>query len=156
MVRDESVMGKIIDSKSEMEEIFKKAKVGRLGMCLNNKPYIIPIGFVYHKGKIYFHSANRGRKIRIMKMNPYVCFEVDEYELIPNQDPCKFTFQYRSALAFGEVRFLKARKDKLEILNAMINKYDSNHIAKPLDESMIRNIVVGEISIRLMTGKRNP
>lgn len=149
-------MGKIIDSKSEIEEIFKKAKVGRLGMCLNNKPYIIPIAFVYYKDKIYFHSANRGRKIRIMKMNPYVCFEVDEHELIPNRDPCKFTFQYRSALAFGVVRFLKARNGKLEILNVMINKYDSKHIAKPLDKSMIRNVVVGEISIRLMTGKRNP
>lgn len=149
-------MGTFIKDKHELEKIFMKAKVGRLGMCLNNKPYVVPIGFVYYEGKIYFHSAKKGKKIRIMKLNPYVCFEVDEYELVPNQDPCKFTFRYQSALAFGKVRFIRARKEKMAILKVMINKYDPNHTAKPLDESMIRNVVIGEISIRLLSGKRNP
>jgi nitroimidazol reductase NimA-like FMN-containing flavoprotein (pyridoxamine 5'-phosphate oxidase superfamily) len=149
-------MGRIIANKSEIEEILTRAKVGRLGMCLNNKPYVVPIGFVYHNGKIYFHSTNKGRKIQIMKANPSVCFEVDEYELVPNQDPCKFTFHYCSVIAFGKVRFLETKKDKLAVLNVMMNKYDPSHIAKPLNESMINDLVIGEISIRLITGKRNP
>jgi nitroimidazol reductase NimA-like FMN-containing flavoprotein (pyridoxamine 5'-phosphate oxidase superfamily) len=125
-------------------------------MCLNNEPYVIPMGFVYHNGKIYFHSASEGKKIWIMKMNPFVCFEVDDYELVPNQDPCKFTFHYRSAIAFGKVRFLETKEDKFAVLNVMINKYDSSRIAKPLNESMVDGFVVGEITIQHMTGKRNP
>jgi|YelNatPaOPRAMG01_1025707.scaffolds.fasta_scaffold02275_19 hypothetical protein len=149
-------MGRIIANRSEIEEILTKAKVGRLGVCLNNKPYVVPIGFVYHNGKIYFHSTDKGKKIQIMKVNPSVCFEVDEYELVPNQDPCKFTFYYCSVITFGKVRFLETKKDKMAVLNAMMNKYDPSHITKPLDESMINNLVVGEISILFMTGKINP
>ncbi|MGB9694278.1 MAG: pyridoxamine 5'-phosphate oxidase family protein [Fervidobacterium sp.] len=126
-------MGRNIANSSEIKEIFMKAKVGRLGVCLNNKPYVVPIGFVYHNGKIYFHSTDTGRKIRIMKVNPSVCFEVDEYELMPNLDPCKFTFRYCSAIAFGKVRFLETKKDKMAVLNVMMNKYDPSHIAKPLN-----------------------
>ncbi|MEM1581849.1 MAG: pyridoxamine 5'-phosphate oxidase family protein [Candidatus Bathyarchaeia archaeon] len=150
------MVGNVIYERSEIEKIFMKAKVGRLAMCLNNKPYVVPIAFVYSNGKIYFHSANRGEKIRIMKMNPLVCFEVDEYELVLDRDPCKITFRYESAIAFGKVRFLETKEDKLKILKIMTYKYDPGHLSKPLEESMIPNdLIVGEISIELMTGKRN-
>jgi len=149
-------VGRSIVNKFEIEEILMSVKVGRLGMCLNTKPYVVPISFVYHNDKIYFHSANKGKKIQIMKMNSSVCFEVDESNLVPNSYPCKFTFHYRSAIAFGKVRFLQDVKEKIVALRAMMNKYDPHHTAKPLNESMVKNVVVGEISIQTMTGKRNP
>jgi nitroimidazol reductase NimA-like FMN-containing flavoprotein (pyridoxamine 5'-phosphate oxidase superfamily) len=149
-------VGRRVMNKSEIEEILMKAKVGRLGMCLNDKPYLVPISFVYHNNKIYFHSANKGKKIDIMKKNPSICLQVDESNLVPNSDPCEFTFHYRSVIVFGTVRFLQDTKEKLVALRAMMNKYDRHHTAKPLNLLMAKNVVVGEISIQTITGKTNP
>ena len=62
-----------------IEAILRRAGVGRLGLAVDNTPYVVPLNYVYHSGAIYFHSADEGRKISMLKANPQVCFEVDEH-----------------------------------------------------------------------------
>lgn len=90
-----------------------------------------------------------------MKANPRVCFQVDEHRLVPSLTPCDFTMHYRSVLAFGRVHFLVNHEEKLKILKVMIDKYNSTKLARPLDETMIREVEVGEIIIEEITGKKN-
>ncbi len=60
-----------------VESIIEKASVCRLGLSLNNMPYIVPLCFGYQDRCLYFHSAIEGKKISMIKSNNNVCFEVD-------------------------------------------------------------------------------
>jgi len=52
---------------------------GRLGVISEGRPYIVPVGFVWVDGCLFFHSAP-GRKTRALQADPQCCFEVDEYD----------------------------------------------------------------------------
>ncbi len=139
----------------EIKKLLSQTLVGRLGTSKNDEPYVVPICFIHHKGKIYFHCASEGKKLDNIKANPSVCFQVDEYQLVPSSTPCKFTMHYRSVLVFGRTRFLTNQKEKLKILKLLINKYDGTKLTKPLDETMTHRVEVGEITIEKSTGKKN-
>jgi len=139
----------------EVNELLSRATVGRLGACEGKQPYVIPICFLYYKGRLYFHCGPKGKKIEILKANPKVCFQVDEHRLVPSSSPCDFTFHYRSVLVFGEARFPTNSKKKIRILKMMVDKYDIGKIAKPLDEKMVDRVNILEIIIRKISGKKN-
>jgi nitroimidazol reductase NimA-like FMN-containing flavoprotein (pyridoxamine 5'-phosphate oxidase superfamily) len=66
-------------SQPEMDQFLTVAPVGRLGMTTPEGPYIIPVGYCYAEGKIFIHMCSfEGRKMRVLKEHPIVCFEVDE------------------------------------------------------------------------------
>ncbi len=149
-------MGHMAEDRQGIEQLLMKAQVGRVGTSRRDRPYVVPINFVYHDGKIYFHSAPEGQMVSYMKANRQVCFEVDESEIVPNVDPCKFTFRYRSVIAFGKVRFLQGGQEKLNILNALLKKYDSGRIATyPIPKDRVKDVAVGEITLETVTGRKN-
>jgi len=76
-----------------MDELLSTSKVGRLGLSLNDNPYVVPVSYWYHEGKIYFHSSE-GKKILYIKENPQVCFEVDELA----EDG-----SWKSVIAYGKI-----------------------------------------------------
>lgn len=53
------------------------SRYGVLGLSFKNKPYVIPMSFVYSKGNIYLHSRVKEEKIALAINSPTVCFEVD-------------------------------------------------------------------------------
>lgn len=148
-------MGKKHMSMDEVEELLAGASVGRLGMSNDNQPYVVPVCFVYHDGKIFFHSARQGRKMDFMRANPTVCFQVDEHSLVSSSKPCKFTMNYHSVVAVGRVRFLSDSKEKLKILKMLVRKYDTGNLAELLSEKKTRRVEVGEISVSEISGKKN-
>nr|MDO8135906.1 pyridoxamine 5'-phosphate oxidase family protein [Candidatus Njordarchaeum guaymaensis] len=142
-------------TRNEMEALLAKSQVGRLGTCNRDEPYVVPICFLHVEDKIYFHSHLQGKKLENMKVNPRVCFQVDEYNLVPSPRPCDYSIHYRSVIVFGRVRFLKDAKEKLEALKAMVSKYDTSGSAERIDEAMVDRVAVGEITIEEMSGKKN-
>lgn len=80
-------------SRKETDELLSTSKVGRLGLSLNDNPYVVPVSYWYSEGKIYFHSSE-GKKIQYIKENPQVCFEVDEIA----EDG-----SWKSVIAYGKV-----------------------------------------------------
>jgi hypothetical protein len=146
-----------IEDSREVDSILNRAQVGRIGMSLSDQPYVVPVNFLYSGGKIYFHSANEGQMYTYLKANNKVCFEVDEPgETVPNVDPCKFSFKYKSIIAFGKTRFLQNPEEKLAILAALVEKYDKNKVAtKEVTIENLEDVEVGEIAIERMTGKTN-
>lgn len=45
-----------------LEEILREQPIGRLGLCNENVPYVIPMNFAYDHGNILLHSYNEGKK----------------------------------------------------------------------------------------------
>ncbi|HUK51413.1 MAG TPA: pyridoxamine 5'-phosphate oxidase family protein [Terriglobales bacterium] len=143
---------------SDVDPILGRALVGRIGMSLNGQPYVVPVNFLYSEGKIYFHSASKGQMYEYMKANPQVCFEVDEVgKTVPNADPCKFSFTYKSVIAFGKVNFIQDSAEKIAVLTKLVEKYDTEKMVKEdVTVDKLGEVAVGEISIERMTGKSNP
>jgi uncharacterized protein len=79
--------------------------IGRIGCYGGDRTYIVPITYVFDGEAIYGHSAE-GLKIRMMRANPNVCFQVDQRENLAN---------WRSVIAWGVYEELHGR----EAMNAL-------------------------------------
>jgi nitroimidazol reductase NimA-like FMN-containing flavoprotein (pyridoxamine 5'-phosphate oxidase superfamily) len=149
---------KEIKDKSEVDEILRLAYVGRLGTCLDGEPYVVPLSFAYDGCRIIFHGPVEGKKMTVIAGNPRVCFEVDEYELIPGGTSCEYSFRYRSVVAKGIARVVQDPEIRLEGLKLLVEKYapgKSDEITKERLGSF-RNLTIVEIEIKEMTGKTSP
>lgn len=149
---------KEIGDKAEVEEALREAAVGRLGTCSGGRPYVVPLSFVYHEGKIYFHGAANGKKMTDIALNLRVCFEVDESELMPAEDPCSFNFRYRSVIANGTARVIEDPAERLAALRLLVEKYAPGR-GGTLTEERVRDsagLAVVEIAIEEMVGKKSP
>lgn len=113
------------------EEIPERATTGRLATKDRaGYPYIIPVNFVFHKDCVCFHWAPEGNKLRNIKRDPRVFFEVDESlaylevsfnpELSP---PCRTHQFYRCVLIRGTGRVLPDGESRTEVLNALVAKH---------------------------------
>ena len=63
----------------EIEELLRRETTGRIGCHSDRRTYVVPITYVYAAGSVYGHSPE-GMKIRMMRQNPEVCFEVDRIQ----------------------------------------------------------------------------
>lgn len=63
----------------EIELLLKDQLIGRIGCSANGVTYVVPVTYAYDGKYIYAHSKE-GRKIQMMRINPFVCFEVDKLE----------------------------------------------------------------------------
>ncbi|PID57865.1 hypothetical protein CSB45_06515 [candidate division KSB3 bacterium] len=61
----------------QIEAIITASTVCRLGLCLHGRPYVVPLNFGYNDRTIYLHSAQKGKKLDILRQNPRVCVEFD-------------------------------------------------------------------------------
>jgi nitroimidazol reductase NimA-like FMN-containing flavoprotein (pyridoxamine 5'-phosphate oxidase superfamily) len=66
-------------TEKECRAVLSRGSFGRIGCCLDNQPYVVPIYFAYEPDYIYVLST-LGQKIEWMRANPKVCIQVDEIE----------------------------------------------------------------------------
>jgi nitroimidazol reductase NimA-like FMN-containing flavoprotein (pyridoxamine 5'-phosphate oxidase superfamily) len=147
-----------------MESLLREALVGCLATVgPDGSPYVTPLNFVYHQGKIYFHTALKGRKVDNIRVNPRVCFEVHELiKIVQGQQACDFGTRYRSVLVFGRARSLPDGDEKVAVLAALAEKYAGEQAVEPPPPKRAKGTAkrakgteVIEIIIEEMTGKRN-
>ena len=68
------VLGEL--TSDEIDELLRSEAIGRIGCCAFGQPYVVPITYAYDGESVYGHSRE-GLKLRMMRSNPSVCFEVD-------------------------------------------------------------------------------
>jgi nitroimidazol reductase NimA-like FMN-containing flavoprotein (pyridoxamine 5'-phosphate oxidase superfamily) len=61
----------------ECREFLNRSGLGRLACVSHDRPYIVPIYFVFDVDRLYSFST-LGQKILWMRQNPLVCLEADE------------------------------------------------------------------------------
>ena len=66
-------------SRPEIDELLAEQVVGRIGCHAGGLTYVVPVIYAYDGDGLYVASIE-GQKARMMRENPDVCFEVDEYE----------------------------------------------------------------------------
>ncbi|MCF6159037.1 MAG: pyridoxamine 5'-phosphate oxidase family protein [wastewater metagenome] len=150
---------KKITDKNEIEYILSTATVGRLGTCAHGIPYITPMNFVYDKetSKVYLHCAHEGKKLDNIRVNPNVCFEVEDVKhIIVKQPTCGSSVAYKSVIMFGSIRMLTDSATKNAALRKLADKYAPQNPEVPFTDVMLNRTNVLEIEIVEITGKRSP
>lgn len=127
-----------LDSK-EIEDFLKTEWLGRIGCCDSNKVYVVPITFAYDNGYIYGHTKD-GSKIRIMRNNPEVCFEIDWARDLTS---------WKSVIAYGIFEELKndEANQGLEILMEKIKLFLSKNFS-PTDTQIRDNINIDNFAFQ--------
>lgn len=99
-------------SRSEVEDLLRSEVTGRIGCHADGRTYVVPVTYAYDRGDVYCHSAE-GLKLRMMRKNPIVCFEVDRVQDMGN---------WRSVIATGRFEELSGR-DALSAMDVLIERF---------------------------------
>ena len=146
----------IID-KQEIFDVLRRCDTLRIAMQDEAAPYIVPVSFgleiVDGQAVVYFHCAQAGRKLDLMRAHPHVCVEGDVY-LGVERTAHGITTRYESVIGTGVCRFLSAPDDILHGLKLLTEHY--GYFDYPLECCAgLAHLLVGRIALDEISGKRN-
>lgn len=132
-----------------------------LGRCTNGVlachgdagyPYAVPLNFVYHNEKLYFHCAKAGHKLDAIIKEPKVSFAVIDEDTIVSSE---YTSYFRSVIAFGKARIVEG-DEWFDAFKALVEKYsgDQPEAAKISEIEACKRSHIIAIDIEHMTGKQ--
>ena len=140
-------------SESESVCILQKATSGTLALLGDNGyPYAVPISYVYHEGKLYFHSALAGHKVDAIRQCDKASFCVIEQDDV---QPKKYTTFFRSVIAFGRIHIIEDEAEKLSTARMLGNRYNPNDdesLKKEIESGLSRMLMI-RFDIEHLTGK---
>lgn len=128
----------------EIKELLLQAPVGYMALARDNRPYVVPLNYVFSDEVIYFHCAPAGRKTDYIKVNPRACFHVSAIgELIKSDEPCSHNYSYHSVIVEGVVEEVCGNEAKEVALRKIVSKYAGQGMAKaPMPAKRIDSVGV--------------
>ena len=99
-------------NKQQIEQILNSEVIGRTGIYADNKIYVVPISYAFDGKYIYGHSKD-GMKIKMMRKNPHVCFEVDVMQNMAN---------WQSVISWGEFEELIEANEQKRAMKILIDR----------------------------------
>ena len=116
-------------------------------------PYAVPLSYVYHDNKIFFHCAQNGHKLDAISRNEKVSFCVIDKDQVV-QD--KYTSYFRSVIVFGKTRILEEDAEKRKAIEILTARYspdqEKTHQLQTIEKEYNRVCMI-ELSIEHMSGK---
>ena len=123
-------------SEEESISILRKSTAGTLALLGDNDyPYAVPISYVYHEGKLFFHSALTGHKVDAIRKCDKASFCVIERDDV---QPERYTTFFRSVIVFGRIHIIEDEQEKLATARMLGNRYNPNQ-----DEALQKEIASG-------------
>ena len=127
--------------------------IGRLACTDGEKPYIVPVTYTYD-GEYIYGQTNLGKKLKILRKNPNVCFEVDQMTDMRN---------WQSVVIYGEFEELKKKEvetgreqffNKIFCMETSSTVHAHEHeVIAVIEESDWERFVLYKIKIKKITGR---
>ena len=141
-------------SDEESIGILQKATAGTLALLGDNDyPYAVPISYVYHERKLYFHSALAGHKVDAIRNCDKASFCVIDKDDV---QPEKYTTFFRSVIAFGRIHIIEDEQEKQETARLLGNRYNPDQeeaLQKELEKGLARMVMI-RFDMEHLTGKQ--
>ncbi len=139
-------------------QILDRCDVCRIALNEGDYPYIVPMNFGYscQDGQIalYFHSANLGKKIEMLRKNGKVGFELDtSHRVVFADNPCDFAMEFESIIGTGEIRFLE-NEEKPFAFTCLMKQYDKEKEYTHFDPKMVEITAVMKLTVKELYCKR--
>ena len=148
-----------ITDSDQIRAILDTAKVLRLGLAVNNEPYVVPMNYGYTmkdgKLKLYLHSALRGKKLDMIRANPSVFFELD-CDLTPfeGKKPCQYGLSYSSIMGRGKAVLVEDVGEKMEAMTVLMKTQTGKDFS--FNEQLVSIVAVVRIDVEEYTAKHRP
>lgn len=140
-----------------IKKIISKSDVCRISFADHNMPYIVTMNFGYSEegnGILWFHCANDGRKIEMIRKNNYVCFQMDtDHKLFGGEKGCDWGMSFRSIVGYGNISVIIENEGKIKGLNSIMAHYGGDGVYS-YDEKVMNRTTILKLDILEMTGKR--
>ena len=111
-------------TREQCEQVLRRELIGRIGSYGAGKVYVIPVTYVFRDGYIYAHSKE-GLKIKMMRKNPKVCFEVESRDSMRD---------WRTVILWGKYEELKSQaevKKAIKILTDHLSPFALSDSVRP-------------------------
>ena len=135
------------------EKILREGDFGVLALSGDDGyAYAVPINYALDGNKIYFHSAKVGHKIDSIARNEKVSLcVVAKHDVIAEE----FTTYFVSAIAFGRIKVVEDRAEKLHGLELLADKFSSTASVERRESELARvdALSVLVLEIEHLTGK---
>lgn len=141
-------------SLEENIQVLKRGTSGVLAVSGDDDyPYAVPLSYVYHDNKIFFHGAKNGHKLDAISRNEKVSFCVIDKDQVV-QD--KYTSYFRSVIVFGKTRILEDDAEKRKAIEILTARYspdqEKTHQLQAIEKEYSRVCMI-ELAIEHMSGK---
>ena len=132
-------------SKEECYGVLSAARYGRLALAKEERPYVVPMSYVYADGRIYLNSRGGGMKMEYAAANPGVCFQIDQVD----------KGRWSSVIAFGSVKLSDGIEAKQRMFDAFMAKGQGGHGGKKFSREELERMpmTIWEIEIEELTGR---
>ena len=131
-------------------DLINKQNVLRLGLSVDNRPYVVPLNYGFTDNTFYIHCAREGRKLDMIRKNPLVCVEIEgENLIVEGEIACKYTTKYSSVIGYGHAEILENLediKDGLDVLMAQFSDRQFTYGQKVMEKIAIIKIQMDELS----------
>ena len=144
---------------NQIREILDRAKVLRLGLAVNNEPYVIPMnyGYTVEDGHLvlYLHSALRGKKLDMIQANSRVFFELD-CDLTPFEGrvACQYGLAYSSVMGRGDARIVEDVEEKKRAMSILMKTQTGKDFT--FEDRLVSIVAVIRIDVQEYTAKHRP
>jgi uncharacterized protein len=131
-------------SRAEIEEFLRGQRIARLGCHANGATYVVPLIYAYEDGAVVAVTTE-GRKTAMLRENPRVCVEVDEYDADGRGS-------WRSVIAYGTYDELvgEAIEPALSLLRERFARA-AGRAAEP--RALGENVVVIRVTLDEISGR---
>lgn len=164
---------KEITNQEEIFQIAQQSRVCRVAFNDDKYPYIVPLcyGLDHKDGKIslYFHVAKHGKKLDLLKKNPYVAFEIEkDVSIFRGKSVCDYSMFFESVCGVGTIRTIEDDDEKIYALQCVTKHqafYGKEEVHKSAVDTELYNayfgvehlhgIVLLELVVESWTGKRS-
>lgn len=147
-----------ITDNSRISEIISQCDCCRIGLIdENNHAYIVPMNFGFKSNNdsftLYFHCANAGKKLDLMKAQREVSFEMDSsHKLVVGNTNCDYSYKYSSVMGIGKLTFITDTDKKAECLGCIMSHYcentDNSFSDSALSKTTVLQLEIIELSCK--------
>lgn len=146
----------------KIEDIIKRCTCCRIGFHDEGDVYIVPLNFGYEVKDntyvFYFHGANEGRKIDLIRKSPNVGFEMDTdfavYATDEADTACNYTARFQSIIGNGIVSMVSEIEEKRRGLS-LIMEHNTGEQEWKYDEKMVNAVAVFKLEITKLSCKEH-
>lgn len=140
-------------NEDQVYNILTTQVIGRLGCTDGKIPYIVPVTFAYD-GEYIYGQSNEGEKLKLLRKNPNVCFEVELMSDMRN---------WQCVVLQGKFEELKHKKaDKARdilfqriyplMTSSTVHKHEHGNEAVLDDDNRVKTIMY-RIRVKKITGR---
>lgn len=123
-------------------EFLAARNLGRLGCCLNNVPYVVPVFYLLEDDSLYIHTLP-GRKVEMLRANPQACLQVDAIDDV---------YHWRSVLVDGVYEEVNEPEERERLLTQFYRELPNHSPVESKMNHYANNCIVFRLRIKKLSG----